>query len=175
MLALDIDDFKVVNDALGQRAGDDLLGMTGGRLGKIVASGDVVARLGADEFAVLMKTVFNEDEPVRLAERIYEHFRAPFRVEEREVVLRLSIGIAAQVEMEDTAENLMRNADIALNAAKAGGKGRWERYQPKQHVAVSDRMELQSDLARALERRQVVGRGFAARAKCARGSSVQPR
>jgi len=156
VLALDIDDFKVVNDALGQRAGDDLLGMTGGRLGKIVASGDVVARLGADEFAVLMKTVFNEDEPVRLAERIYEHFRAPFRVEEREVVLRLSIGIAAQVEMEDTAENLMRNADIALNAAKAGGKGRWERYQPKQHVAVSDRMELQSDLARALERRQFV-------------------
>src|SRR5207249_4320969 len=61
VLALDIDDFKVVNDALGQRAGDDLLGMTGGRLGKIVASGDVVARLGADEFAVLMKTVFNED------------------------------------------------------------------------------------------------------------------
>ena len=58
--------------------------------------------------------------------------------------------------MEDTAENLMRNADIALNAAKAGGKGRWERYQPKQHVAVSDRMELQSDLARALERRQFV-------------------
>jgi diguanylate cyclase (GGDEF)-like protein/PAS domain S-box-containing protein len=156
VLALDIDDFKVVNDALGQRAGDDLLGMIGGRLAKIVAPGDVVARLGADEFAVLMKTVFSEDEPVRAAARIFEHFRAPFRVEEREVVLRLSIGIAGQVALEDTVENVMRNADIALNAAKAGGKGRYERYEPKQHAVISDRMELESDLARALERRQFV-------------------
>ena len=156
VLALDIDDFRVVNDALGQRAGDDLLGMIGGRLGKIVTQGDPVARLGADEFAVLIRAVVDEDEPVRLAERIFEHFRAPFRVEEREVVLRLSIGIAAQAALEDTAENLLRNADIALNAAKAGGKGRCERYQVKQHIAVSDRMELESDLGRALERRQFV-------------------
>jgi diguanylate cyclase (GGDEF)-like protein/PAS domain S-box-containing protein len=156
MLALDIDDFKVVNDALGQRAGDDLLGMIGQRLGKIVAPGDIVARLGADEFAVLMRSVVDADEPVRAAERIYEHFRAPFRVEERETVLRLSIGIAAQSALEDTAENLMRNADIALNAAKALGKGRCERYEPQQHAAVNDRMELESDLGRALERRQFV-------------------
>ena len=156
VLALDIDDFKVVNDALGQRAGDDLLGMIGGRLAKIVAPGDVVARIGADEFAVLIKTVVDADQPVRTAERIFEHFRAPFKVEEREIVLRLSIGIAAQLALEDTAENLMRNADIALNAAKANGKARYERYEPQQHAAVSDRMELESDLARALERRQFV-------------------
>jgi diguanylate cyclase (GGDEF)-like protein/PAS domain S-box-containing protein len=156
VLALDIDDFKVVNDALGQRAGDDLLGMIGQRLGKIVTHGDIVARLGADEFAVLIRAVADEGEPVRAADRIFEHFRAPFRVEEREVVLRLSAGIAVQSELEDTAENMMRNADIALNAAKAGGKGRYERYEPKQHAAVSDRMELESDLARALERRQFV-------------------
>ena len=156
VLAVDIDDFKVINDALGQRAGDDLLGMVGGRLGKIVTSGDLVARLGGDEFAVLITGVVDEDEPVRVTERIYEHFRAPFRVEEREIVLRLSIGIAAQTALEDTAENLMRNAEIALNAAKAGGKGRSERYHLNQHVAVSDRMDLQSDLARALERRQFV-------------------
>jgi diguanylate cyclase (GGDEF)-like protein/PAS domain S-box-containing protein len=156
VLALDIDDFKLVNDALGQRAGDDVLGMIGVRLGKIVPAGDVVARIGADEFAILMKTVLNEGQPVRLAERIFEHFRTPFKIEEREIVLRLSIGIAPQAALEDTAENLMRNADIALNAAKAGGKGRYERYEPKQHAAVSDRMELQSDLARAFERRQFV-------------------
>jgi EAL domain-containing protein (putative c-di-GMP-specific phosphodiesterase class I) len=72
------------------------------------------------------------------------------------MVMRLSIGIAAQTAPEDTAENLMRNADIALNAAKARGKGRFERYEPTQHAAISDRMELQSDLARALERRQFV-------------------
>ena len=156
VLALDIDDFKLVNDALGQRAGDDVLGMIGGRLGKIVPAGDVVARIGADEFAILMKTVLNETQPVRLAERIFEHLRAPFKVEEREMVLRLSIGIADQAAAEDTAENLMRNADIALNAAKAGGKGRYERFEPEQHAAISDRMELQTDLARALERRQFV-------------------
>jgi diguanylate cyclase (GGDEF)-like protein/PAS domain S-box-containing protein len=156
VLALDIDDFKVVNDALGQRAGDDLLGMIGGRLGKIVSPGDAVARISADEFVILIKAVADEEQPVRLAERIYEHFQAPFRVEEREMVLRLSIGIAVQTAVEDTAENLMRNADIALNAAKARGKGRWERYEVKQHTAVSDRMELESDLGRALERRQFV-------------------
>jgi len=125
VLALDIDDFKVVNDALGQRAGDDLLGMIGGRLSKLVRPGDVVARIGADEFGVLMTMVVHEEQPLRLAERIFEHFRAPFRVEEREVVLRLSLGIAVQTRPEDTAETLMRNADIALNSAKAGGKGRW--------------------------------------------------
>ena len=156
VLALDIDDFKVVNDALGQRAGDDLLGMIGGRLSKIVRPGDVVARIGADEFGVLMTMVVHEEQPLRLAERIFEHFRAPFRVEEREVVLRLSLGIAVQTRPEDTAETLMRNADIALNAAKAAGKGRWVRYAPEQHASVSDRMELEVDLAHALDRHQLV-------------------
>src|SRR5256712_6006524 len=156
VLALDIDDLKVVNDALGQRAGDDLLGMIGGRLSKIVRPGDVVARIGAAEFGVLMTTVVHEDQPLRLAERIFEHFRAPFRVEEREVVLRLSAGIAVQARPEDTAETLMRNADIALNAAKSGGRGRWAQYSPEQHASVADRMELEVDLAHALERRQLV-------------------
>jgi diguanylate cyclase (GGDEF)-like protein/PAS domain S-box-containing protein len=156
VLALDIDDFKLVNDALGHRAGDDVLGMVGGRLGKIVSAGDVVARIGADEFGILMKTVLNEDQPSHLAERIFQHFRAPFKVDEREMVMRLSIGIAAQAALEDTAENLMRNADLALNAAKTRGKGRYERYEPQQQAAVSDRMELESELSHALERRQFV-------------------
>jgi EAL domain-containing protein (putative c-di-GMP-specific phosphodiesterase class I) len=77
-------------------------------------------------------------------------------VQEREIILRLSMGIAAQAGHEDTAETLMRNADIALNAAKAGGKGRYERYQPRQHAAISDRMELESDFSRAIQRRQLV-------------------
>ena len=156
VLAVDIDDFKLVNDALGQRAGDDALGMIGGRLGKIVSAGDVVARIGGDGFGILMKTVLNDEQPVRLAERIFQHFRVPFKVAEREMVMRLSMGIAAQTAPEDTAENLMRNADIALNAAKARGKGRYERFEPTQHVALNDRMELQGDLARALERGQFV-------------------
>ena len=156
VLAIDIDDFKLLNDALGHRAGDDVLGMVGGRLGKIVSAGDVVARIGADEYGILMKTVLNDDQPVRLAERIFQHFRAPFKVVERETVMRLSIGIAGPAALEDTAENLMRNADIALNAAKARGKGRFERYEPTQHAAISDRMELQADLGYALERRQFV-------------------
>src|ERR1700737_914025 len=83
VLALDIDDFKLVNDALGHRAGHDLLGMVGGRVGKMVSAGDGVARMGADEFAILMKTVLNDDQPSHLAERIFQHFKAPFKVEER--------------------------------------------------------------------------------------------
>src|SRR5438552_3648881 len=92
VLALDIDDFKLLNDALGHRTGDDVLGMVGGRLGKIVSAGDVVARIGADEFGILMKTVLNDNQPVRLAERIFQHFRTPFKVLEREMVMRLSNG-----------------------------------------------------------------------------------
>jgi EAL domain-containing protein (putative c-di-GMP-specific phosphodiesterase class I) len=103
-----------------------------------------------------MHNVVHEDQPVRLAERIVEHFQAPFNVQEREIILRLSMGIAPQAGRGDTAETMMRNADIALNAAKALGKGRFERYQPQQHAAVSDRMELESDLARAIQRRQLV-------------------
>jgi diguanylate cyclase (GGDEF)-like protein/PAS domain S-box-containing protein len=156
VLALDIDDFKLVNDALGERASDDLLGMIGGRLGKLIAPSDVVARMGADEFAVLMQNVVHEEQPVRLAERIVEHFKAPFRVQAREITLRLSMGIAGQAGREDTAETMMRNADIALNAAKAHGKGRYERYESRQHAALSDRMELESDLAHAIQRRQLV-------------------
>jgi diguanylate cyclase (GGDEF)-like protein/PAS domain S-box-containing protein len=156
VLALDIDDFKLINDALGQRAGDDVLGMVGGRLGKIVSAGDVVARIGGDGFGILMKTVLSAEQPARLAERIFQHFKTPFKVEEREMVVRLCIGIAPQTALEDTAENLMRNADIALNAAKARGKGRFERYEPTQHKAISELMDLQADLGYALERRQFV-------------------
>ena len=156
LLSMDIDDFGVINDALGQHAGDDLLGMIGVRLEKIIRQGDVVGRVGGDEFAVLMKAVIQDDQPSKLAERIFELFRAPFRVEQREIVVRLSIGIAVQTRAEDTAETLMRNADIALKSAKQHGKGRAERYAPEQQASSSDRMELETDLQHAIERRQLV-------------------
>jgi diguanylate cyclase (GGDEF)-like protein/PAS domain S-box-containing protein len=156
ILAVDIDDFGVINDALGQHVGDDLLGMIGVRLEKIIRQGDLVARTGGDEFAVLMKSAPQEEVTIRLAERIFELFRAPFRIEQREIVIRLSIGIAVQNRAEDTAETLMRNADIALKAAKRNGKGRWERYAPEQQASLTDRMELEADLTHAIERRQLV-------------------
>jgi diguanylate cyclase (GGDEF)-like protein/PAS domain S-box-containing protein len=156
LLTIDVDDFGVINDALGQHAGDDLLGMIGVRLEKIVRQGDVVGRVGGDEFAVLMKAVVQDDQPVKLAERIFELFRAPFRIEQREIVVRLSIGIASRSRVEDTAETLMRNADIALKLAKQRGKGRYEHYAPEQQTPITDRMELEADLQHAIERRQLV-------------------
>jgi diguanylate cyclase (GGDEF)-like protein/PAS domain S-box-containing protein len=156
LLTMDIDDFGVINDALGQQAGDDLLGMIGVRLEKIIRQGDVVGRVGGDEFAVLMKAVISDEQPAKMAERIFELFHPPFRIEQREIVVRLSIGIAVQTRVEDTAETLMRNADIALKWAKQHGKGRSERYTPEQQVSITDRMELETDLQHAIERRQLV-------------------
>ncbi|HEY9289415.1 MAG TPA: EAL domain-containing protein, partial [Candidatus Dormibacteraeota bacterium] len=156
LLTMDIDDFGVINDALGQQAGDELLGMIGVRLEKIIRQGDVVGRVGGDEFAVLMKAVIPDEQPAKMAERIFELFRPPFRLEQREIVVRLSIGIAVQTRVEDTAETLMRNADIALKWAKQHGKGRSERYAPAQQVSITDRMELETDLQHAIERRQLV-------------------
>ncbi len=149
VLFLDLDDFKKVNDSLGHGVGDELLIAGAGRLSTCVRPGDTIARLGGDEFAVLLEELDDMAHAVQIAERISSALRTPFRMQGREVVIGVSIGIAA-VESDDTAEDVLRNADLAMYFAKGRDKGRWAIYAPEMHEQVLDRLELEADLRAAV-------------------------
>ena len=122
VLFVDLDDFKTVNDSLGHAAGDELLRQVAKRLDGWVRSSDTVARLGGDEFAVLVEEPENPDEAQEIAARIHAGMEEPFAIDGHELFMRASVGIAP-AESGSTAEDLMRNADTAMYAAKAGGQG----------------------------------------------------
>jgi diguanylate cyclase (GGDEF)-like protein/PAS domain S-box-containing protein len=151
VLFLDLDDFKLVNDSLGHAAGDTLLIEVARRLSNCLRGGDTAARFGGDEFAVLMEEIVNADEACDVAERITDALREPMVVLDREIHVRASIGIAFnRLGTEDSSE-LIQAADVAMYAAKARGKGRYEVYQPALQTAVVERLERTADLQRAVD------------------------
>jgi diguanylate cyclase (GGDEF)-like protein/PAS domain S-box-containing protein len=152
VLVLDLDDFKTINDSLGHLAGDALLREVAARIGASVGAGDTCARLGGDEFAVLVEPgggrLFGATE---VAARIAESLLEPIVINQRELVVRGSIGIA-NAEPGCTPEDLLRNADIAMYDAKARpGSPRWEVFSHGMLDAVRLRLELTAELKRALE------------------------
>jgi diguanylate cyclase (GGDEF)-like protein/PAS domain S-box-containing protein len=149
-LFIDLDDFKNVNDSLGHGVGDELLVVVAERLGRGLRPGDTVGRLGGDEFAVLLEDLRDELEPVRAAERILTAMTDPFRIGDRTIHSRASIGIATTAAGGEGAVELLRNADTAMYTAKAKGKGRYARYDGDMHGQVARRLELEGDLRRAL-------------------------
>ena len=150
LLLLDLDNFKAVNDSLGHAAGDALLIETGKRLRACVRPADTVARLGGDEFAVLLEEVDGPGAAAVTAERISRAVRAPVALDASEVLPSASIGVAESGPGDD-ADALLRNADVALYAAKHQGIGRIEAYQPTMHAATFERLALSADLRRAVE------------------------
>jgi len=149
VLFLDLDDFKKVNDSLGHGVGDELLIAGAGRLSTCVRPGDTIARLGGDEFAVLLEDLDDMAHAVQIAERISTALRTPFRMQGRDVFIGVSIGIAA-VTAEDSPDEVLRNADLAMYFAKGRDKGRWAIYAPEMHAQVLDRLELEADLRAAV-------------------------
>ena len=149
LLLLDLDDFKDVNDTKGHGAGDELLMAVAERLGAGLRPGDLAARLGGDEFTVLLQDVARPADAEALAERLTRAFDLPFALAEGPVVTGASIGIATTAESH-SAEELLRNADLALYAAKADGKRRWRRYEPGLHDTAVERTVLRESLARAI-------------------------
>ncbi|MCA1720138.1 MAG: EAL domain-containing protein [Actinobacteria bacterium] len=146
LLLLDLDGFKGVNDTLGHAAGDAVLQQVGQRIRRSCRPNDLVVRLGGDEFVVLVAD--GEDRVEPLAKRLLRVLSDPFSLGEREVTLGCSIGIAhPRATGPDTA---LRDADIAMYAAKAGGKGRFQVFEPPMRVAVLERAELAEDLRTAL-------------------------
>jgi diguanylate cyclase (GGDEF)-like protein len=131
VLLCDLDDFKTVNDSLGHAAGDELLTEVARRLQRCARSADTVARLGGDEFAVLLEAPAGEAEAVVVAERILAELTAPISVSGLAMTTRSSIGIAVSPDEGIDADGLLRNADIAMYAAKRDGKARAAVYQAK--------------------------------------------
>jgi diguanylate cyclase (GGDEF)-like protein len=150
VLFLDLDDFKKVNDSLGHAVGDELLMAAAGRLTTCVRPGDTIARLGGDEFAVLLEDVNDMTDVVVVAERISAGIRAPFHVRGRDVFINVSIGIAS-VGLGDTADDVLRNADLAMYNAKSRRKGRYAIYERSMHDEMMERLELEADLRMAVD------------------------
>ena len=151
VLFLDLDHFKNINDSLGHAEGDRLLVAIAGRLLNATRGADTVARLGGDEFAILLEDVVQDEDAIIVAERITEAMRRPVRVAGKDVLASTSIGIA-RCSGGESADTLLRNADLAMYMAKRHGKAHWRLFEPSMHAAARDRLELEADLRVALER-----------------------
>ena len=150
VLFLDLDDFKKVNDSLGHHEGDRLLVAAAGRLETCARTADTVARLGGDEFAILIENVAEPDGPQGLVQRLTVEMAKPFLLSGNEVHVNVSIGIASSTGGED-ADDLLRNADVAMYTAKRLGKGRSEVFQSQMYAEIRERLELEAALRHAIE------------------------
>jgi diguanylate cyclase (GGDEF)-like protein len=149
VLFCDLDRFKTVNDSLGHQAGDDLLVEVARRLSSCLRGGDTAARLGGDEFAILLEELEGPEVAVAVADRVLEALAEPVRIRSREVFARASIGIA---HSGPGVGDLLRSADAAMYRAKADGRGRHAVFEPAMRQAAVDKLDLETDLQRAVER-----------------------
>ncbi|MDQ4126851.1 MAG: EAL domain-containing protein, partial [Actinomycetota bacterium] len=156
VLFVDLDNFKVINDSLGHKAGDELLVATTERLRHCLRPGDTVARLSGDEFTVLLEDMADRKEAIRLAERIAERMGEPFVLRGREAFTTTSIGIAFATSSADRPDDLLRKADIAMYRAKSRGKAGYMVFDPGMDEEVHRRLRMESDLRRAIEREEFV-------------------
>jgi diguanylate cyclase (GGDEF)-like protein/PAS domain S-box-containing protein len=151
VLFVDLDNFKTVNDSLGHTEGDQLLIRVASTLVECLRPLDTAARMGGDEFAILIEDVPSHDAVTAVAQRILDTLRPAIRLGSKAVSAAGSIGIAFE-EPGVTAEQLLRNADIAMYKAKAQGKDRFEVYQDDMHASVLARIELEDGLKAAIFR-----------------------
>ncbi len=151
---LGLDNFKIVNDTLGHSAGDQLLMEVASRLLKCVRSYDTVARLGGDEFVILLPGIEDEDHISSIAEKVISIFSEPFRIMEHEMFITVSIGIAVAPVNGDKAEELLMNADTAMYHVKGSGRNGFEFFNEEMNARMSERLERENGLRRALERNE---------------------
>jgi diguanylate cyclase (GGDEF)-like protein/PAS domain S-box-containing protein len=152
VLFLHLDRFKVINDSLGHHVGDELLRTVAGRLQRSLRTEDTVARFGGDEFAILLEDTGGVDDATRVAERIQAELAAPVNLSGFEVFTSGSIGIALSSSAYERPEYLLRNADMAMYRAKSSGQARFEVFDRAMHARALARLQMETDLRRALER-----------------------
>jgi diguanylate cyclase (GGDEF)-like protein/PAS domain S-box-containing protein len=149
VLFIDLDDFKTVNDSLGHSAGDELLVAVARRLESCLRPEDTCARLGGDEFAILIEHIAGAGSAETVARRVLAAMAEPLSILGSEVAVQGSVGIALGTG-EQTTNEIMRSADLAMYRAKGEGKGRYAIYEPSMHEGVLERLALKADLQRAV-------------------------
>jgi diguanylate cyclase (GGDEF)-like protein/PAS domain S-box-containing protein len=161
VLFVDLDGFKLVNDSLGHAVGDKLLVAVANRLERSLRQSDTVsrldesftiARLGGDEFAIILNDLADQSGASRVAGRLLEQLGQPFLIDDKELFTSMSVGIALSTLGHPQAEDYLRDADTAMYRAKAQGKGRYEVFDADMRNRITQRLEVENDLRRALER-----------------------
>jgi diguanylate cyclase (GGDEF)-like protein/PAS domain S-box-containing protein len=154
VLFVNLNRFKLVNDSLGNEVGDQLLQNFAERLQTCLRPTDTVARLGADEFTILLEGIQDVNDATRVAESIHQTLSSPFYLNEREVFMTLSIGIALNTSHNEQPEDLLRNADLAMYRARSQGKAYYEVFDAAMHEIAVERLQIETDLRRAIEREE---------------------
>jgi len=160
LMFLDLDRFKPINDSLGHAAGDRMLKEVAERLNQCVSDSDTVARMGGDEFTLLLPALGNREvalkRAIQVAEQILASLARPFTLEGREFFVTASIGVALSPQDGAELSQLMKNADTAMYHAKEMGKNNFQFYQAEMNARALERLELESDLRRAIELNEFV-------------------
>lgn len=151
ILFVDLDQFKVINDSLGHLTGDQLLISAGMRMKEALRSSDTVARLGGDEFAILLEITGEQESALKVAEKLQETIRLPFKLDGHELYITVSIGVVRSLDGYIHPEEVLRDADIAMYQAKAQGKARFEVFDLKMRSYAFSRLEMEQELRVALE------------------------
>lgn len=155
LLFLDIDRFKHVNDVFGHALGDQLLQEVAKRLSSCLRDEDTVSRQGGDEFIVALTGINEEQDAAFIADKLLTIIASPFILEKTEIILGVSIGIACFPHHGEDVETLMRSADAAMYVAKESGRNRYQFYAPEMNMQALDRLTLESDLHRAIDRNEL--------------------
>ncbi len=156
VLFLNLDRFKRINDSLGQKAGDQLLLEIVQRLRTALRNHDLIARLGGDEFAILIENLSTQENIILVAERIHQALLSPFCLNNHDIFMTLSIGIALSETAEGRAEYLLRNAHTALYRARGLGKGMYQVFEQTMQVNYIEQLKLETSLRLAIERQEFV-------------------
>jgi diguanylate cyclase (GGDEF)-like protein/PAS domain S-box-containing protein len=150
VLCIDLDLFKIVNDSFGHPTGDKLLRVVADRLKHALKKDDMVARLGGDEFAITLNSIVSPEDAAQIADRLIDILKLPYNIDGLEIVIGASIGLALGPADGTTADDLLRNADMALYRAKSEGRGTYHFFEKSMDAQVQKRRTMEADLRKAL-------------------------